>query len=145
MLHVPATADDICSNGTFIHTVQWIPRRVSKTCDRARVGLRRVNEWMLYRFTNFLLLPSFMHSTVPIKRPTVHQSCLKYNRVITGGNHVKFTLYISLLLPISLLMSWPRVGRGRIPGLYYKNYRHSCWRVRIFILLDVSYWKPDTT
>jgi len=41
-------------------------------------------------------------------------------KVPKGGNHVKFTLYISLLLPISLLMlSCARVGRERIPGLHH--------------------------
>jgi hypothetical protein len=67
-------------------------------------------------------------------------------KVPKGGNSVKFALYVSLLLPISLLMlSCARVGGGRIPGHHHKNYRHSCWKVRKLILLDVSYWKPDTT
>jgi len=133
MLDAPVTADDICSNGTLKHTVRWIPPSFGNVTngERARVGLRRVNEWMLYWFTDFLLLPSFMHSSVPIERSTVYQSCLKHNKVLNGGNHVEFTLFISLLLPVSLLMlSCARVGRGRIPGLYFKNYRHSCWKVR---------------
>jgi hypothetical protein len=83
-----------------------------------------MNVVLINRFPSVISFRAFHCRNTQVKcTPVLYEI---EQKVPKGGNHVKFTLYISLLLPISLLMlSCARVGGGRIPGLHHKNYRHN--------------------